>query len=109
MFSDDSDLTDIETSEDEAPLASTLARKTKAKPPAAEYNVKNTLKPPRTTQYTAKSLYGTYLCPFPAIQKQRKPNCRTIDQIVDNTIDLDPEYQRGAFALSLKSHLYEWH
>ncbi|EPS97903.1 hypothetical protein FOMPIDRAFT_17561, partial [Fomitopsis schrenkii] len=33
----------------------------------------NALRPPRTTQYTAKSLF---------------------DQIIENTIDLDPEYQR---------------
>lgn len=57
-FSDDSDLTDLSSSEDEGPLAS-ASQKAKAKAVAPEYQVKNSLKPPRTTQYTAKSLYGT--------------------------------------------------
>ncbi|KAF7981511.1 hypothetical protein HWV62_33073 [Athelia sp. TMB] len=74
MYSEDSELTEISSSEDEVPLASNLpARKTKTKASPPEYQVKNSLKPPRTTQYTARSLY---------------------DQIIENTIDLDPEYQR---------------
>lgn len=91
MFSD-SDLTDIESSEDEVPLASTVPRKTKTKPAPVEYNVKNTLSMPRTASYTAKSLYGTR--PFVIAHNQWL--IVSPDQIVDNTIDLDPEYQRGA-------------
>ncbi|KZT20510.1 hypothetical protein NEOLEDRAFT_1140615 [Neolentinus lepideus HHB14362 ss-1] len=95
MFSDSeessltsiSDLEDYEPSsapsEDEtynyvAPRrASTVGRpstgRKKEKEPKRDYVITNALRPPRTTQYTAKSLY---------------------DQIVENSIDLDPEYQR---------------
>ncbi|KAI0367878.1 hypothetical protein BV20DRAFT_530564 [Pilatotrama ljubarskyi] len=77
MLSDwESSLTELSSSEDEEPSRPTrLPRATgRKKPPAKpEYKVTNYLKPYRTTSYTAKSLY---------------------DQIVDNTIQLDPEYQR---------------
>ncbi len=48
-------------------------RKTKKDKDAA-YTIKNALKVPRATTYTAQSLF---------------------DQIVSGDIDLDPEYQRG--------------
>ncbi|TFK46282.1 hypothetical protein OE88DRAFT_1667916 [Heliocybe sulcata] len=60
--------------------ASTANATARAKPgrprkgePKRDYVITNALRPPRTTQYTAKSLY---------------------DQIIENSIDLDPEYQR---------------
>ncbi|KAG6373681.1 hypothetical protein JVT61DRAFT_6352 [Boletus reticuloceps] len=69
-LSDISDLTDLSTDVDE-PLAK---RTSKVKKAAKEYKITNVLRAPRTAQYTAKSLY---------------------DQIIDNSIDLDPDYQRG--------------
>ncbi|KAI0660141.1 hypothetical protein C8Q70DRAFT_914298, partial [Cubamyces menziesii] len=71
MLSDwDSSLTELSSDEDEYIPAPKKKRPSKAK---TEYKVTNYLRPYRTTTYTAKSLY---------------------DQIVDNTIILDPEYQR---------------
>ncbi|KAH0835739.1 hypothetical protein J3R83DRAFT_9564 [Lanmaoa asiatica] len=69
-LSDISDLTDLSTDEDDVPLAK---RTSKARKVPKEYKVSHVLRAPRTAQYTAKSLY---------------------DQIIDNAIDLDPEYQR---------------
>ncbi|KAH7886787.1 hypothetical protein F5I97DRAFT_1050037 [Phlebopus sp. FC_14] len=68
-LSDVSDLTDL-SSEEDVPLAKSTNR-TRRGP--KEYKISHVLRAPRTTQYTAKSLY---------------------DQIIDNAIDLDPEYQR---------------
>ncbi|KAH7910427.1 hypothetical protein BJ138DRAFT_1008858 [Hygrophoropsis aurantiaca] len=73
-LSDFSDLTDLSSDEDDVPLSQkTYKKAAPAKKTAKEYKISNVLRPPRTTQYTAKSLY---------------------DQIIDNSIDLDPEYQR---------------
>ncbi|RDX50781.1 hypothetical protein OH76DRAFT_1380310 [Lentinus brumalis] len=84
MLSDwESSLTELSSDEDE--YLPSKASKKKAPPRQAknEYkasgshtlamNISNALRPYRTTTYTAKSLY---------------------DQIIDNTIHLDPEYQR---------------
>ncbi|KAH9850421.1 hypothetical protein C2E23DRAFT_835051 [Lenzites betulinus] len=73
MLSDwESSLTELSSSDDE--YLETKSRKKKPGPKGKkEYKVSNHLRPYRTTTYTAKSLY---------------------DQIVDNTIELDPEYQR---------------
>lgn len=68
-LSDISDLTDL-SSEEEVP---TTKPTPKSKKQSKEYKIKNVLRAPRTTQYTTKSLY---------------------DQIIDNSVDLDPEYQR---------------
>ncbi|GBE85557.1 hypothetical protein SCP_0800740 [Sparassis crispa] len=72
MLSDfDSDLTELSSDEEEYIPASQKKRApAKAK---NDYKIQNALRPPRTTSYTAKSLY---------------------DQIIDNSIRLDPEYQR---------------
>ncbi|KAI6001912.1 hypothetical protein EDD15DRAFT_2472675 [Pisolithus albus] len=67
-LSDISDLTEL-SSEEDVPAAKT----TRSKKQSKEYKIKNVLRAPRTTQYTTKSLY---------------------DQIIDNAVDLDPEYQR---------------
>ncbi|KZT03116.1 uncharacterized protein LAESUDRAFT_738446 [Laetiporus sulphureus 93-53] len=70
----DSDLTDLPSSDEEEYIPTTTKKKKKATPRTrTEYKIQNALRPPRTTQYTAKSLY---------------------DQIVDDAIDLNPEYQR---------------
>ncbi|KAI0641718.1 hypothetical protein C8Q79DRAFT_288783 [Trametes meyenii] len=75
MLSDFSSLTDLSESEDEYVPSQAPRTRTKKKPGPRprDYKVTNCLKPYRTTSYTAKSLY---------------------DQIVENTIQLDPEYQR---------------
>lgn len=49
-------------------------KKDKDKDKNGGYTIKNALKPPRATTYTAQALF---------------------DQIVSGDIDLDPEYQRG--------------
>jgi hypothetical protein len=72
-LSDLSDLSELSSDEEDIPLVKSTQRATRTKK-SKEYQITNTLRPPRTTQYTAKSLY---------------------DQIIENTIDLDPEYQRG--------------
>ncbi|KAI0667568.1 hypothetical protein C8Q78DRAFT_1105555 [Trametes maxima] len=77
MLSDWSSLTELSESEDEyVPAKARGQPKKKPGPKPREYkasSVTNYLRPYRTTTYTAKSLY---------------------DQIVENTIQLDPEYQR---------------
>ncbi|TFY57533.1 hypothetical protein EVJ58_g6962, partial [Rhodofomes roseus] len=94
MLSDwESDLTDLSSSDEEEYVPPSQKKKTtaRARNTGNDYKVcrtvtfvlqysyspfcqvTNTLRPPRTTQYTAKSLF---------------------DQMMDNTIDLDPEYQR---------------
>jgi hypothetical protein len=52
MLSDDSDLTELSPDEVERP---TKPKDSKKK---AGYRLRNVLKPGRTTQYTAKALYG---------------------------------------------------
>ncbi|KAI0739698.1 hypothetical protein C8Q80DRAFT_1111809, partial [Daedaleopsis nitida] len=72
MLSDwESDLTELSSSEDEyVPVASKKKARAKQK---EEYKITSALKPYRTITFTAKSLY---------------------DQIIDNVIDMNPEYQR---------------
>ncbi|KAF9220655.1 hypothetical protein BS17DRAFT_713659 [Gyrodon lividus] len=69
-LSDVSELTELSSDEEDVPLSKST---TKAKKGPREYKITHVLRAPRTTQYTAKSLY---------------------DQIIENAIDLDPEYQR---------------
>ncbi|KAI6112095.1 hypothetical protein EDD16DRAFT_1484954, partial [Pisolithus croceorrhizus] len=64
----------------------------RSKKQSKEYKIKNVLRAPRTTQYTTKSLYGMYS--MPRVLPQRSSICH-VDQIIDNSVDLDPEYQRG--------------
>ncbi|KAH9917716.1 uncharacterized protein B0H18DRAFT_1033507 [Fomitopsis serialis] len=75
MLSDwESDLTELSSDLDEEEyVPPTQRKKTTTRNTGSDYKITNTLRPPRTTQYTAKSLF---------------------DQIVDSTIDLEPEYQR---------------
>ncbi|KAG0694706.1 hypothetical protein DFH29DRAFT_308592 [Suillus ampliporus] len=79
-LSDVSDLTDLSSDDDDFPPSKT-SRTTASKKNAREYKISGVLRAPRTTSYTAKSLY---------------------DQIIDNAIDLDPEYQRDVVWPELK-------
>ena len=90
-LSDISDLTDLSSSdEDDVPLAK---RTSKVKKGPKEYKITRVLRAPRTAQYTAKSLYGALACiGVPLTILIASP---PTDQIIDNSIDLDPEYQRG--------------
>ncbi|KIK82235.1 hypothetical protein PAXRUDRAFT_724082 [Paxillus rubicundulus Ve08.2h10] len=88
-LSDVSDLTEL-SSDEEVPLSKSVAKKKKG---PKEYRITNVLRAPRTTQYTAKSLYGA-----PPNRKRSflwwfNVSLLT-DQIIENAIDLDPEYQR---------------
>jgi hypothetical protein len=53
-----SELSDLSSSDDNLPLAKTNG-KGKGKAASTGYQIKDALRPPRTAQYTAKSLYGT--------------------------------------------------
>lgn len=79
-LSDVSDLTDLSSDEDDFSPSKT-SRATASKKGTKEYKISGVLRAPRTTSYTAKSLY---------------------DQIIDNAIDLDPEYQRDVVWPELK-------
>ncbi|KAG2113577.1 uncharacterized protein F5147DRAFT_571425 [Suillus discolor] len=75
-LSDFSDLTDLSSDDDDFPpskTSRTTTRTSKKGKGTKEYKISGVLRAPRTTSYTAKSLY---------------------DQIIENAIDLDPEYQR---------------
>ncbi|EGN97363.1 hypothetical protein SERLA73DRAFT_57011, partial [Serpula lacrymans var. lacrymans S7.3] len=74
-LSDFSELTELSSDED-IPLTQASAAKKRPTPKKTirEYQISHALRPPRTSQYTAKSLY---------------------DQTVDGSITLEPEYQRG--------------
>lgn len=78
-LSDVSDLTDLSSDEDDFPPSK--KRTAASKKGTKEYKITGVLRAPRTTSYTAKSLY---------------------DQIIDNAIDLDPEYQRDVVWPELK-------
>ncbi|KAI0052779.1 hypothetical protein FA95DRAFT_1579796 [Auriscalpium vulgare] len=71
-----SDLTDLSSDDDyDAPVSRSSNTKKSAlkKTKGSTYTIANSLRPPRTTQYSAKSLY---------------------EQIMDNSIDLEADYQR---------------
>ncbi|THH05590.1 hypothetical protein EW145_g4688 [Phellinidium pouzarii] len=73
MLSDVSSLTDISSDDDGfVPLSKT--KKSGAKKSAGQWTLKQVLKAPRTTQYSARTLY---------------------EEILNGKVDLDPEYQRG--------------
>jgi hypothetical protein len=98
-----SDLTDITSSSDQEEPSVTNVKKhipKKTKPdqrPA--YTVSNTLRPPRSTNYSVRSLYGKFLSfSFPSFPLLFFP-----EQIIDGTINLDPDYQRGITTFSVFS------
>jgi hypothetical protein len=55
-LSDFSELTDFDSSDEEIPLSRTTRKKKVSS--KDDYQVQNALRPPRTSQYSAKSLYG---------------------------------------------------
>ncbi|KAH6894821.1 hypothetical protein BKA70DRAFT_1570624 [Coprinopsis sp. MPI-PUGE-AT-0042] len=70
---DDSDLTDLESSEEEEKEYTSSQQKKGKKKATATYNLRNPLKVPRATTYAAQALF---------------------DQMHNQDIDLDAEYQR---------------
>jgi hypothetical protein len=59
-----SELSDPPSTDEDTPLSKTTAKgkgKGKGKAVRTGYHIKDALRPPRTAQYTAKSLYGAYL------------------------------------------------
>jgi len=93
-LSDFSDLTELSSSESEVPLSRT-SRKPAGKS-KSDYRLKNILRPPRTSQYALSTLYGTSFSNwllFFSLSFNDKKN-PYLDRMVENSIDLDPEYQR---------------
>ena len=91
MNSDDdfSDLTDLDSADEykEKPKKKSNYKTTKD----GGYRIRNVLKVPRATTYTAQALYGKneFAAFFPHFLKP------IIDQIHSCDINLEPEYQRG--------------
>jgi len=57
----DSDLTNLSSDEEDVPLALSYAPPRERKPKKSrEFPVKHSLRPPRTSQFSAKALYGTF-------------------------------------------------
>lgn len=89
-----SDLSDItSSSEDDAPPAK--VKKPSVRKPKSDqkqpYTITQALRPPRSTSYSVRSLYGDPSISFSyAFYSQYCP-----EQIVDGGINLDPDYQRG--------------
>ena len=89
-----SDLSDItSSSEDDAPPAK--VKKPSVRKPKSDhkqpYTITQALRPPRSTSYSVRSLYGDPSISFSyAFHSQYCP-----EQIVDGGINLDPDYQRG--------------
>jgi hypothetical protein len=92
-YTDLSDLTDLSSDEEYTP-SGVKAKSKKAK--ESGYVLKNALRPPRTVQYSAKYLYGAHFYSTTEIGFQNS----SVEQIIENHIDLNPEYQRGNFTLS---------
>lgn len=106
-LSDDSENDELEQDE-EPPEQSTAStskapakRASGARKPAASkstqhkskgYVVQDTLRPPRNTQLSVRSLHGACACNVSCFPS----NERTLtEQIVNGSVDLDPDYQRG--------------
>lgn len=89
-----SDLSDITSSseEDEPPAK---VKKPGRKPKADQkqpYTISQALRPPRSTSYSVRSLYGNPPISFSLYAFTQS----FLEQIVDGGINLDPDYQRGA-------------
>ena len=92
---------DTDFSSDDEPLTqSQTAKRTKTKNKCS-YKIHNALKPPRTTSYTAKALYGTCMEHL----YKRVLSYSVTDQIYQGQIDLNPEYQRGMILVGWWMHL----
>ncbi|KAH6894840.1 hypothetical protein BKA70DRAFT_1407401 [Coprinopsis sp. MPI-PUGE-AT-0042] len=83
---DDSDLTDLESSEEEEEEYTSSQQKKAKKKATTTYNLRNPLKVPRATTYAAQALFER--------AGNVNANERCIDQMHNQDIDLDAEYQR---------------
>lgn len=89
MSDDDfSDLTDIDS--DDYADTKTKKKSTAKSGGKSAYKIKNALKVPRATTYTAQALYGMEFFFFLARSYRF-----TTEQIHSCDINLEPEYQRG--------------
>lgn len=88
-----SDLSDITSSEDDEEFIPSAAKRSSAKKPNRDqppYTIHSPLRPPRSTSYSVRALYG------PSFSSLSLPPLTLLsEQIVDGSIDLDPVYQRG--------------
>lgn len=87
----ESDLT--ETDDDEYGSSS----KKKGKSNSNDYRIRNALKVPRATTYTAQALYGKSSCFTIRVLRVLMKRMHLLDQMVSGDINLEPEYQRGRF------------
>ena len=104
-----SDLTDLTSSSDQEESSLTNLKTQKQKPKKTKpdqrpaYTVSNTLRPPRSTNYSVRSLYGNlsflFLFFFSLLFFS--------EQIIDGTINLDPDYQRGITSVFSVNHQHD--
>jgi hypothetical protein len=90
-----SDLSDItSSSEDDAPPAKVKKSSARRQKPVQKlpYTISDALRPPRSTSYSVRSLYGDPSVSF-SLYAPHSQACP--EQIVDGGINLDPDYQRG--------------
>lgn len=103
-----SDLTDItSSSEEEQPTLHKVKKLSIRKPKidqCSAYNVTNPLRPPRSTNYSVRSLYGIFSILFFSFFCSPAS-----EQIIDGTINLDPDYQRGALWLPRSCSSCRWY
>jgi hypothetical protein len=105
------DLTDLDDEvdelEDEQPVAST----SKSAAKAAKGAGKQSLRPPRTVSYSAQSLFGTLSPHHPrSVVLVLTSVCPNEEWIQEGSLDLEPEYQRGASTqpvLSFEAYSYD--
>ena len=94
-----SDLSEITSSSEEDEPPATV-KKPGRKPKADQqqpYTITQALRPPRSTSYSVRSLYGNPPISFsPYTLTHSFP-----EQIVDGGINLDPDYQRGAHSVPI--------
>jgi len=94
-----SDLSDITSSEDGEEFVSNTVKRSSAKKPNRDqqpYTIPSPLRPPRSTSYSVRALYGPSFSLslfFLLISLS--------EQIIDGSIDLDPDYQRGTLVFHL--------
>lgn len=106
----ESELSDLESSNDEYTQSAAKAKAAEKKKAAAKKTaqansiIKGALKPPRPTTYTTQALYGTFEHPYHC---NPDPNCGEIDGIIHSHINLDADYQRGAF-LPFFARVFFW-
>jgi len=95
-----SDLSEITSSEDDEEFVPNTVKRSSAKKPKRDqqpYTIPNPLRPPRSTSYSVRALYGLSFLSLSIFF----PLTPLSEQIVDGSIDLDPDYQRGTLVLHL--------